>query len=128
GNDSLSKIAQRIAPGSAVLDLGCGPGALASRLVKDKRCTVDGVEANADAAALAAPHHRKVVVADLETEALATHFGGQRYDYIVCADVLEHLRNPDKLVAQLPALLTPAGRILLSIPNVAYAGLVGALI
>lgn len=127
GNDSLSKISRRIAPDSRVLDLGCGPGALGSILAA-KRCTVDGVEANAEAAALAAPHHRRVVVADLESEALATHFAGQRYDYIVCADVLEHLRQPERLVAQLPALLTPAGRILLSIPNVAYAGLVGALI
>ncbi|MGZ3441120.1 MAG: class I SAM-dependent methyltransferase [Polyangia bacterium] len=128
GNDSLSKIAQRIAPGSVVLDLGCGPGALAGRLIKDKRCTVDGVEGNPEAAALAAPHLRTLVVADLEAASLATHFGGQRYDYVVCADVLEHLRHPEKLLAQLPALLTPAGRVLLSVPNVGYAGLVGALI
>ena len=59
---------------------------------------------------------------------MATHLGDQRYDYIVCADVLEHLRDPERLVAQLPALLTPAGRLLLSIPNVSYAGLIGALI
>ena len=53
GSDSLSKIAQRIAPGSVVLDLGCGPGALGTRLAADKRCTIDGVEASAKAAALA---------------------------------------------------------------------------
>ncbi|MCU1279810.1 MAG: glycosyl transferase family 2 [bacterium] len=127
GNDSLSKIAQRIAPDSAVLDLGCGPGALGG-VLEAKRCTVDGVEANAEAAALAAPHYRRVVVADLESKALATQFADDRYDYIVCADVLEHLRHPEQLVAQLPSLLKPSGRILLSIPNVSYAGLVGALI
>ena len=77
---------------------------------------------------MAAPHYRKVVVADLENEPLDAHFAGARYDYIVCADVLEHLRQPEKLVAQLPALLAPSGRILLSIPNIGYAGVIGALI
>lgn len=128
GTDSLSKVAQRIAPGTLVLDLGCGAGALGRWLRAEKRCVVDGVEANAKSAASAAPYYRKMVVADLETETLSAHFANQRYDYIVCADVLEHLRRPEELVAQLGELLTPSGRILLSIPNVSYAGLIGALL
>ncbi|HEY2743033.1 MAG TPA: class I SAM-dependent methyltransferase [Polyangia bacterium] len=128
GRDSLSKIAQRIAPETRVLDLGCGPGALGAQLTTAKRCIVDGFEGNPEAAALARPHYRKVVVGDLETVSLEAHFGGERYDYIVCADVLEHLRAPEKIAEQLPSLLGPSGRILLSIPNVAYAGVVGALI
>ncbi len=128
GNDSLSKIARRIAPESTVLDLGCGPGSLGARLSARKRCVIDGVEGNPKAAALAVPNYRKVVVADLESDPLSAQLGGARYDYIVCADVLEHLRHPEALVAQLPALLNPSGRILLSIPNVAYAGVIGALV
>lgn len=127
GSDSLDKVIQRIAPGSTVLDLGCGPGVLGARLTQ-RRCVVDGLEANGEAVALGAAHYRKMVVADLESQPLAAHFPGARYDYIVCADVLEHLRDPQKLVAQLPALLSPSGRILLSIPNIGYAGVVGALI
>ena len=67
-------------------------------------------------------------MADLEDEALAGHLGAERYDFIVCADVLEHLRRPETVLTQLAALLRPAGRVLLSIPNVGYTGLVGALL
>ncbi len=128
GADSISKIARRIAPGTRVLDLGCGPGALGRWLKADKGCVVDGVEHSPKSAALAQPHYRKLAVADLEREPLAAHFADARYDYIVCADVLEHLRQPETLLRQLPSLLTPSGRIIISIPNVGYAGLVGALI
>ena len=127
GNDSLSKLAARIAPRTKVLDVGCGPGVLGAQLTA-VGCVVDGIEGSASAAELAATKLRRVVVADLEREPVASHVGDERYDYIVCADVLEHLRRPEALLAQLGALLTPGGRILLSVPNVAYAGLVGALI
>ena len=128
GNDALSKIARRIKPSSRVLDLGCGPGVLGERLTKEKRCLVDGIEGNPAAAALAAERMNRVVVADLEDGALATHLGAERYDFIVCADVIEHLRRPEAVLTQLTALLRPEGRVLLSIPNVGYAGLVGALL
>ena len=113
---------------SRVLDLGCGPGVLGERLTTEKSCVVDGIEANPAAAALAAKRLHRVVVADLEDEALAGHLGAERYDFIVCADVLEHLRRPETVLTQLTALLRPEGRVLLSIPNVGYTGLVGALL
>lgn len=127
GLDSISRLARRIAPGTEVLDLGCGPGALGRYLRRAKDCRVDGVELDPRAAAEAARHYRTVEIVDLEAEPLAARFGERRYDYIVCADVLEHLRDPSALAAQLPSLLKPTGKILLSLPNVGYAGLVGAL-
>lgn len=127
GNDSLSKLAGRITPGTNVLDVGCGPGVLGAYLAT-LGCLVDGIERSQSAAKLAAEKLRRVIVADLEVESLTSHLLDQRYDYVICADVLEHLRRPELLLSQLPRLLTSTGRVLLSIPNVAYAGLVGALI
>ncbi|TMA14070.1 MAG: class I SAM-dependent methyltransferase, partial [Deltaproteobacteria bacterium] len=49
------------------------------------------------------------------------------YDAIVCADVLEHLRSPGGVLAQLHALLKPEGRVLISVPNVGYAGIIAGL-
>ena len=39
------------------------------------------------------------------------------FDYVVCADLLEHLRDPDRLLADIRAHMAPGGRLLASLPN-----------
>ncbi|MBN8730859.1 MAG: class I SAM-dependent methyltransferase [Acidobacteria bacterium] len=39
------------------------------------------------------------------------------FDWILCADVLEHLRDPAALLSQFHALLTPGGQLVASLPN-----------
>lgn len=128
GDSSLAKIARRISPGAAVLDLGTGPGVLGKYLKEEKNCIMDGVESHSVRADMASASYRSVMIADLETVDLSGLFPGKRYDYIVCADILEHLKNPDHVLEQLPALLNQTGKILLSVPNVAYAGLIADLL
>lgn len=128
GQDSLAKLARQIEPGSRVLDLGAGPGVLGHYLHAERGCTVDGVEYNPVAAAEAAPWYRRVECADLEGLTLTERFGAEKYDYIVCADILEHLRDPGAILAQLTALLAPKGRVLVSVPNVAYVGLIAEML
>ncbi len=126
--NSLSQIARWIRPASSVLDIGCGPGILGRYLTESLNCRVDGVEQNSAAAQLATPWYRRLIMADLEQAALTDLFLGEQYDYIVCADVLEHLRNPGHIVTEAMRLLAADGRFLLSIPNVAYAGLIAELL
>ncbi|MHB1657851.1 MAG: rhamnosyltransferase WsaF family glycosyltransferase [Acidithiobacillus sp.] len=120
--DSLAKIAHQITPGAAVLDIGCAVGELGHYLTEQKHCVVDGIEANPDAAAIARSFNRQVWEADLETASLAELLGESRYQYIVCADVLEHLRDPGQLIRQIANFLTPGGKLLVSIPNIAHVG------
>lgn len=126
--DSLAKLAGLVQAGSCVLDLGAGPGILGRYLTEQLGCVVDGVEYNAAAVAEAMPWYRQLECADLEQIVLADRFAGQCYDFIVCADILEHLRQPDDLLGQLLDLLVPGGRILISVPNVAHAGLIAELL
>lgn len=128
GQDSLAKLARWVRPGSTVLDLGAGPGVLGRYLVEQLGCTVDGVEYNQAAVDQATHWYRHLKCADLEQIDLVDSFGGCRYEFIICADILEHLRWPGDVLAQLPRLLAPDGQILASVPNIAYAGLIAELL
>jgi O-antigen biosynthesis protein len=125
---SLSVLAGFVTPGSRVLDLGTGSGALGQHLRKQSDCTVDGVTYNEKEAQLARAHYRRVEVADLEQPGWTSLFAGERYDFIVCGDVLEHLRRPEVALKACRDLLGPQGRVLISVPNAAYSGLVAELL
>ena len=60
-------------------------------LQESKACTVDVVEIDPDMTAEARSYCRQLAVADLQNMDLARFFGDARYDYIVCADILEHM-------------------------------------
>lgn len=124
---SLSVLAALVAPGSLVLDLGTGSGALGHHLHETARCAVDGVTLSADEQATARPWYDRLELLDLEDPSWMQSFAERRYDAIVCADVLEHLREPERVLQACRTLLRPDGRLLVSIPNVAYAGMTVAL-
>jgi SAM-dependent methyltransferase len=127
-SESHRLVLEHVPDGARVLDVGCATGYLAAELVK-RGCTVDGIEFDRDAAEQARAHCREVVVGDLE--APFTHaevermLAGARPDVIVCADVLEHLRDPWTVLAWLRTLLAPgppgdAGKAIISVPNIAH--------
>ena len=125
--DSLSLIARLITPGQTLLDLGMGTGGLGQYLSQDRALVADGVTLNEAEANIARQWYRLAVVADLDQADLEALFGGHRYDVIVCADVLEHLKEPQKVLQQCKALLSPGGRLITSVPNAGYCGLVAEL-
>jgi GT2 family glycosyltransferase/2-polyprenyl-3-methyl-5-hydroxy-6-metoxy-1,4-benzoquinol methylase/glycosyltransferase involved in cell wall biosynthesis len=125
---SLSVLAGLINDKCAVLDLGCGSGSLGQHLSESRGCIMDGVTLSEAEAVHARPHYRHVVVDNLETCDLLATFKDQRYDFIVCADVLEHLSRPEHVLAACRQLLAPQGRLLISVPNAGYSGLIAELL
>jgi len=69
-----------------------------------------------------------MVIADLDADAWIREIGGARYDTIICADVIEHLRDGEALLARLRPLLADDGELLLSVPNVAHSALIAGLV
>lgn len=125
---SLTVVTGHIQPGDRVLDLGCGTGAIGRHLAqRDDGAVIDGLTLSAREAELAAPHYRRVEIANLDDADLTQLFDRGAYDAIVCADVLEHVHDSARVLRQCHDLLAPAGRMLLSIPNTAYAGLIAEL-
>jgi GT2 family glycosyltransferase len=88
---------------------------------------MDGVTFNEEEKQLAQPFYRRLEITNLDDCNLPDLFPDETYDFIVCADVLEHLREPGKVLDSLGALLAPQGKLLISVPNAAYAGLIGEL-
>jgi 2-polyprenyl-3-methyl-5-hydroxy-6-metoxy-1,4-benzoquinol methylase len=101
-------------PPSRILDLGCSGGAFASR-VRALGHHVTGVDAEE------LPHVRDrcdaFFAADLDRGLPEEVIGGAPFDVIVCADVLEHLRRPEDLLAQLRSVLVSRGAVIASVPN-----------
>ena len=107
----IDAIAQLVPQGARVLDLGCGSGAVGRHLAaRGGAGPIDGLTISPQEAELAAPHYRRVEVANLESADLTALFAPAGYDIIVCADVLEHIRHPEHVLAQCRALLAAGGR------------------
>lgn len=127
GSDSLAKLARWIRSGTTVLELGSASGYF-TEFLASRAQAVDIVELDAAAAAQASRYARRAVVADLDDDRWATELGSVRYDTIVCADVLEHLRDGAPVLARLRDLLAPGGELLLSVPNVAHDAIIANLL
>jgi glycosyltransferase involved in cell wall biosynthesis len=99
-------------PKRRILDVGCSAGWLAASL-RDEGHEVDAV----DLVEIDGVRERvdRFVRADLD-EGLPAEITGA-YDTIIAADVLEHVRDPDRLLASLRDHLAPGGSILVSVPN-----------
>jgi O-antigen biosynthesis protein len=128
GSESLLGLLGWIPPLVDVLDIGTATGALGEILSRERGCRVDGIELDLSAAAVARPHYRRIVLADLDRSGLREIVPPRSYDVIVLADVLEHLEDPARVLGQTRELLRPGGEVLISIPNVAYAPLVAELL
>lgn len=126
-NNSLSVLRAFVKEGARVLDLGIGAGDLGRELRDQLHCRLDGVTINPQEQSVASAWYERIEVLDLDRLGWDHGFEEHAYDVIVCADVLEHLRRPEQVVAACHRLLRPDGALLVSVPNVGYAGLVADL-
>lgn len=121
-NTSDAIILQRIEPGTKVLECGCATGYMTKYMREKLGAKVWIVERNETAFAMAKEYAVDGVCADLEQpDTWVPYFKELKFDYILFADVLEHLRNPGEVLRIAADLLSEAGEVLVSIPNVAHA-------
>lgn len=126
--DSLDKIIRHIASGSKVLELGPATGYLTRFLKEKKGCSVDCVEVSEKMAKEAEKFSNQMIVGNLDTLVLEEKFPEKSYDYIILADVLEHLKKERKTLKSCRNLLRKNGYCILSIPNIAHASVIGELL
>lgn len=121
-NNSHLMLAELCGTDQRVLELGCGTGIVTEKLAA-QGCTVWAVDIDPAGVDLAAAHADRAMVADLDTADLTAMMGDTRFDRIVLGDVIEHLREPERLLVQLLGLVADGGCLIGSVPNVAHADL-----
>lgn len=115
-SSSQEKIIELLS-GGEVLEVGPSSGYM-TKIILKKGGTTDIVEVDKSAAKLAKPFAREVIAGSIEDGKVWRELTG-RYDFIVCADVLEHLVDPARVLLFLKKKLKKRGKLLVSIPNTA---------
>ena len=126
GGSAAARLARMVAPGLRVLELGTGPGTV-TRLLHSRGCKVTGVEMDPETLAMCAPFCERTLQANLEDPAWHASLAGEKFDVVMCADVLEHLRDPRPLLSLLPTFLNDTGCVLMSLPNATHLSVVASL-
>ena len=99
-------------PGRHVLDLGCRDGALTQAYAGGNE--VVGVDADREALAEAQKLGIETRWADLDD---ALPFADGTFDVVVAGELLEHLRDPRRVVSEVRRVLRPGGTFVASVPN-----------
>jgi hypothetical protein len=103
-----------------VLDVGCHMGMLGALYrLRNPRARVLGVDNDIAAIRVAATRLSEAACLDIESAPLPFEVPGG-YDCIVYGDVLEHLRDPWRIMREHAALLSPRGVMVICVPNAAH--------
>ena len=110
----------------AVLDVGCGAGALGASIKRRQGARVVGIEYVAEQAARAAAVLDAVHTGDVA--ALDLPYAPGSFDCLIYSDVLEHLVDPWAVLAKQRPLLAQGGTLIASLPNVQFVGVIAGLL
>ncbi len=133
-NDSHAIIANMVEENSICLDVGCAVGYIGEVLHQEKKCKVYGIEIDQEALQIARQKNCYEEIYDFSiTDTNSSSYqsfmkNSKKYDYILFADILEHLIDPGKVLYEFSKKLKPNGKILISIPNIAHIDIVKNLI
>lgn len=109
-------LAGPLRPGTRVLDVGCGNGALAGSLL-ERGCHVVGIDLSERGVAIARRAHPsarfEVAAAD---DKMLSRLSEEPFDLVVSTEVIEHLYAPAAFLTGCIAALHAGGRLVLSTP------------
>jgi SAM-dependent methyltransferase len=102
-------VTRHFAPGTRMLDVGCGSGWLA-----DHFDDYTGVDGSPEAVRAATEKGRNVTLADVDER---LPFEDARFDGAIVKDLLEHVRDPVAVVHEVARVLRPGGLVFASSPD-----------
>jgi methionine biosynthesis protein MetW len=111
----LQIIADNVTPGSRVLDVGCGDGALMAELRDKHQVDARGMELDRGNVATAMARGLSVIQGDADID--LAEYPDQSFDYAILSQTLQTTRRPDLVLDQ---LLRIGRRAFVSFPNFAH--------
>ena len=111
----LAVIAANVAPGSRVLDVGCGDGELMAALRDEKQVDARGLELDSGDVAGAVARGLSVVQGDADTD--LADYPDNSFDYAILSQTLQTTRAPDVVLEH---LLRIGRHAFVSFPNFAH--------
>lgn len=95
----LRLIADMIEPGTRVLDIGCGDGALLAHLAEEKNVDARGIELSQDGVNACVARGLSVIQGDADTD--LHDYPDAAFDFVVLGQTLQATRNPKAVLENL---------------------------
>lgn len=108
----FAEILRLVRPGSRVLDVGCGEGALLELLITEKGCDGRGVEISTSGVSACLARGLAVVQGDADRDLI--EYPSHAFDYAILSQTLQAVVAPRDVLIQ---LLRIADRAVVSFPN-----------
>jgi methionine biosynthesis protein MetW len=106
-----------VQPGSRVLDLGCGDGALLGDLIRSRQVEGIGVEISQDMIVQCLQRGISVYQADIDRG--LSQWDDLSFDYVILNDTLQVITRPREVIAE---MLRVGRHAIISVSNFAYLG------
>ncbi|MGL4911648.1 MAG: methyltransferase domain-containing protein [Romboutsia sp.] len=111
-----------------ILEIGCACGSTLLKLNEIyKDCNLYGFDINKESTDIAkCIDNAEIKCADIESDDIL--FEENKFDLIILLDVLEHLKDPWKLMKKVKKALKKEGQIIISLPNIMHISIVHDLV
>ncbi|MDO4752845.1 MAG: methyltransferase domain-containing protein [Candidatus Saccharibacteria bacterium] len=130
--DSHSILAKNALGSKRILDVGCGVGYIGRAIKENQNCIIHGIDIDSTALKYAKKYYDKTILMELGNKHNDAYLSFLKdrttYDCIICGDIIEHLVDPGCIISVLAKKLSSGGKILISIPNIAYIDIIINLI
>lgn len=127
-NSSQVLILKKIKPNSKILEIGSSIGYMTKFLKNELNCLVDIIEIDKEAGLKAKEFANKSFIGEdlgnVENYRWYEELKNEKYDYIILADVLEHLFDTKKILNHCYNILSDSGSILVSLPNISHNSII----
>jgi SAM-dependent methyltransferase/glycosyltransferase involved in cell wall biosynthesis len=121
-NEIISLITHNKEEEITVLEVGCGSGATLNKIKElYPKAKVYGIELEQEVVQKN-PYQLNLIYGNIERMVLPYEKG--MFDYIIFADVLEHLYDPNKVLMKIKPYLKSCGFVISSIPNILHASVI----